>query len=217
MANNNIAEILADQGRLEEAEALFRDALRVFRSSGSGMMSGLALSNLARVAARSGRFDEALDLYERADKQLREVGDLGQVLENQARLAELYLFEGLWSEAAATAHDALRRIQTLGGVAPQTPLLHRVIGSALAGLGQLDEAREQIDRSAEAARARDASYELALTLRTFAELFMDDHEQSAEWTASATAMLDELGVVEVPKAPFPRSQPVLEPPGSATS
>jgi class 3 adenylate cyclase/tetratricopeptide (TPR) repeat protein len=209
ISSNNIAEILADQGRLDEAETLFRDSLRVFRSSGSGMMTGLALSNLARVAARSGRFDEALDMFQRADVQLKEVGDLGQVLENQARLAELHLFRTHWDEAAETARDALAKIQTLGGIPPQVPLLHRVLSYALAGLGRLDEARVELEASADAARARDASYELALTLRALAELFMEDQEQRAEWDARATTMLNELGVVEPSTARIPGSKALV--------
>ena len=204
VASNNIAEILVDQGRFEEAEPMFRDALRVFRSSGSGMMSGLALSNLGRVAARSGRFDEARDLFGRAEERLREVGDTGQLLENQSRLAELELLQGRWEPAIETARNALEKIQAMGGIAPQVPSLHRVIGYALAGLGRLDEARVEIEVSAEAARARDASYELALTLRALAELFVEDRDHTAGWDESATQTLTELGVVEISSAPIGR-------------
>jgi class 3 adenylate cyclase/tetratricopeptide (TPR) repeat protein len=204
VASNNIAEILVDQGRFEEAEPMFRNALRVFRSSGSGMMSGLALSNLGRSAARSGRFDEARDLFGRAEERLREVGDTGQLLENQSRLAELELLQGRWEPTIETARNALEKIQAMGGIAPQVPSLHRVIGYALAGLGRLDEARVEIEVSAEAARARDASYELALTLRALSELFIEDRDHMARWDESATQTLNELGVVEISGAPIRR-------------
>ena len=141
--------------------------------------------------------------------QLKEVGDLGQVLENQARLAELHLFRTHWDEAAQTARDALAKIQTLGGIPPQVPLLHRVLSYALAALGLLDEARVELEASADAARARDASYELALTLRALAELFMEDQEQRADWDARATTMMNELGVVEQSTARIPGSKALV--------
>jgi hypothetical protein len=80
-----------------------------------------------------------------------------------------------------------------------------VVGYALAGLGRLEEARIEIELSADSARARDASYELALTLRALAELFVKDRDQEAEWNARATAMLNELGVVGIASAPIRRS------------
>jgi hypothetical protein len=86
------------------------------------------------------------------------------------------------------------------------PSLHRVVGYALAGLGRLDQARVEIDVSAEAARARDASYELALTLHALAELFIEERDQRAGWGESATQTLNELGVVEISNAPIRRAR-----------
>jgi hypothetical protein len=80
---------------------------------------------------------------------------------------------------------------------------------ALAALGLLDEARVELEASADAARARDASYELALTLRALAELFMEDQEQRADWDARATTMLNELGVVEQSTARIPGSKALV--------
>ena len=164
-------------------------------------MTGLALSNLGRIAARARRFEEARTLFDRADAQFRGVGDLGQEIENLARQAEADLFRCAWEEALRTAGDARAKTDKLGGVAPQVPLLERVTGYALAGLGRTDEARVALEASAQAARERDAMYELALTLRALAQVFPDD-ERSPEWTASASAILDGLGVVWMPAIPL---------------
>jgi tetratricopeptide (TPR) repeat protein len=190
---NNIAEIMSDQGRLKEAEELFREALRAFRAAGSGMMRGLALGNLGRVASREGRFDEALPLLERSVELLRDVGDLPQSLESETRIAELFLFEGRWEDARAAGRETLTKAEGLMGVSPQVPVLHRIIGYALAGRGEMDEARAALETSLETGRARDAGYEVAMTLRAFSELFPRDPSWDA-WRSEAEEMLRELGV-----------------------
>jgi tetratricopeptide (TPR) repeat protein len=65
-AQNNEGEIVSDQGKLEEAEALFLEAQRVWRAARYPVGVALATSNLGRVAARVRRFDEALELLSEA-------------------------------------------------------------------------------------------------------------------------------------------------------
>lgn len=79
------------------------------------------------------------------------------------------------------------------GVSPQVPVLHRIIGYALAGRGEMDEARAALETSLETGRARDAGYEVAMTLRAFSELFPLDPSWDA-WRSEAEEMLRELGV-----------------------
>ena len=201
LALNNIAEIISDQGRPIEAEGLFREALRAFRAAGSGMMTGLAIGNLGRVASREGRFDEALPLLQRSVELLREVGDLAQSFESETRIAELFLFEGRWSEALVAARQTLVKSEGLEGVSPQVPALRRIIGYALAGQGQMAEARTALQASLEAGGARDAGYEIAMTLRALSELFPRDDSWDA-WRREAEAMFRELGVESSRAVPF---------------
>jgi tetratricopeptide (TPR) repeat protein len=198
---NNIAEILSDQGRLAAAEAMFQDVVRVFRGSRTGMMTGLAMSNLGRVASRSGRFDEARAWFDRAAAQLRDVGDVGQELENDARVAELEVFAGNWTAARDRALDVMRRADTYGGVAPQVPLLGRIVGYALLGLGDVVAAREAFNRGVDAARSRDAFYDLALSLYAMSLLFRDDPDAD-RWRIEGTARLNELDVITLPNVPL---------------
>ena len=201
LALNNIAEIISDQGRPKEAEGLFREALRAFRAAGSGMMTGLAIGNLGRVASREGRFDEALSLLERSVELLRNVGDLAQSYESETRLAELFLLEGRWSEALVAARQTLVKAEGLDGVSPQVPALRRIIGYALVGLGDVDKARIALEASLEAGRARDADYEVAMTLQALSELFPRDDSWDA-WRKEAEAMFRELGVESSRAVPF---------------
>ncbi len=54
MGPMNIGEILSDQGRLDEAEAMFREVLRIWTAAGRKEFIALTTSDLGRVESRSG-------------------------------------------------------------------------------------------------------------------------------------------------------------------
>ena len=81
---NNEAEILSDQGHLDEALPLFDDWLRACRASGYAFGVGVALSNLGRVAARDGRFADAYGLFEDALDQFAQL-ELGAIRQRDPR------------------------------------------------------------------------------------------------------------------------------------
>jgi ATP/maltotriose-dependent transcriptional regulator MalT len=99
IATNNVAEILSDQGRLDEARPLFNEALRVFRASKWMLGVPLVTSNLGRLAAREGRFDEADDLLREAIAACVRLGADTWVTEAQGRLAERQVLAGEYREA----------------------------------------------------------------------------------------------------------------------
>jgi len=66
--------------------------------------------------------------------------------------------------AHALAESTLHAGRAEGGTSPEDPLLERVRAEALARTGDLDAARTAIEASIEAARIRDAEFELAMTL-----------------------------------------------------
>lgn len=77
---------------------------------------------------------------------------------------------------------AFHQAETLGGVVMQLPLLHRVRGVASARQGSLDSSRESLLLSLDAARARNADYDIALTLRVLIAFGMstnaeEDHRE----------------------------------------
>ena len=109
--SNNEAEILSDQGHLVEAEALLRDALRVWSAAGYTIGVALATSNLGRVAARAGRHDEALKLLEEAARLFARIGAGGYVDETRARVAECLALAARSDEARAVASETLRRVR----------------------------------------------------------------------------------------------------------
>ena len=59
IGTHNIAEVLSDQGHLDEARPLFEEALRVWRAADYGIGVASVASSLGTVASRSGDFARA--------------------------------------------------------------------------------------------------------------------------------------------------------------
>jgi class 3 adenylate cyclase/tetratricopeptide (TPR) repeat protein len=185
---NNIGEILSDQGKLADAEQHFREAMHVADASRHGLTSQVARSNLGRAAARAGRYEEAAELLEVAAEGFRDMQAMFTV-ENGARIAELDALRGLHDAALARATETLEAAHNAGGLAPVEALLHRVMGVAHAHLGDLDAARASLDQSLTVARAADAPFEVAQTLRERAALLGD-----SDAAREAQEIFDRLGV-----------------------
>jgi class 3 adenylate cyclase/tetratricopeptide (TPR) repeat protein len=165
----NIGEIALDQGRLTEAEQAFVAVRRTWQAAGYRSGAADAQGKLARVAAGQGRYDEAMSLFESSIEEMLDIGSRGDALEAMARMAECLLLRGDFHEAIALCDRCLDLSQSLGGVPPQIPLIHRVCGAALANSGDTGAAIEALSHSLLAARSRGAEYEAALTLRVLAE------------------------------------------------
>ena len=76
----NLAEILGDQGRLEEAATLLREVIRNWRASGADADVAEARRELARVLARQGDVGlPALDLLDDAEATNTRHGQPGEV------------------------------------------------------------------------------------------------------------------------------------------
>jgi class 3 adenylate cyclase/tetratricopeptide (TPR) repeat protein len=198
----NVGEILSDQGRAEEAEARFREALRVWKAAGDDSGVFYALSNLGRVAARAGRYDEALSLLEEARERSRTVGSEAEMLETEARIAECLLLKGEAGSALELATRALDRAREVDGVGAHAPLLQRVRGVALMALGRSEEGAEVLAESLTLGRARNAEYEVALTLQAMVRASSSDGSR-ADLEAEVRSIIQRLGIVSLPDLPLP--------------
>ena len=165
---NNEAEVLSDQGRLDEAEPLFVEMVHVCRAAGFPIGEALGTSNLGRVAARSGRFAEAHALYVDAERLFTEIRAKRYVNETRARVAEVMVFEGRYSEALAVAEASLEaaRETPFGGL---EALVERMAGYALVQGRRKEEGWPRFLESLRIARDLEATYEEGLTLRAMAD------------------------------------------------
>src|SRR5262249_40199417 len=169
-ATVNRGEILSDQGKLEEAEPLFRYALRVARASGTESRVADVASHLGRLLAREGSFEEARTLLAEARDRYEQDGARAEVVATEARIAECLLLQGDAAAALALAEDALAQAEAIEGTFLAVAMLDRLRGSALLELGRTDDARAALSRSLDEARAKAADYEIAQTLEALVEL-----------------------------------------------
>jgi class 3 adenylate cyclase/tetratricopeptide (TPR) repeat protein len=203
LGTNNIGEIRSDQGRLSEAEQLFREVLRLSRAEGHQSLMAFALSNLGRVASRLGRYDESSELLERARALFNQIDERAQVLETNARIAELHLFRGDWQQALSSSAETLRAVEAAAGDGTQTPMLHRIRGYALMHEGRLGEAGDALDESLRVGRLREARFEIALTLEALARLAeLRGTSADPKLRAESRSILERLGVESLPEVPL---------------
>lgn len=194
----NIGEIRCDQGRLEEAEALLDDALRVWRAARWPSMVATATRQLGTVAFRDGRFADALRLLEQARADFAEVGAQHEVVDTDGRIAECLLLQGS-RRGLQLAEDALARCRSLGERSVHVPMLQRVTGYGLLLAGDRAGAATAFEESLRVGRARHAKYQVALTLHALARLESDRPTDALE--AERDSILAELAVVALPPDP----------------
>src|SRR5262245_1596283 len=196
---NNVAEVLSDQGHLDEAEPLFQNMVRVSRAARFPIGAAVGTSNLGRLAARDGRFADAHQLLDEAAAAFAAIDAGRYVNETHARRAECLVFEGGYADAleVALALVEAARETPFGGL---EALVERTIGLALHQARKPDEGTPHLHESLRIARDLRAVYEEALTLRALADTKAPDADSQR---AESDAIFARLGVVSVPKVPLP--------------
>ena len=193
-AANNIGEILSDQGHLTQAEALFRQARQVFRNAHYPVGLALATSNLGRAAGRAGRVEEAIELLTSALETFRSIKADAFVLETQTRMVELLVAAERYEQALALGKAMRPRASEAGSAV--VAMVTRAVGQALAGMGELEDARLVMDESLRVGRASMVTFEVGLTLRALADVLRKQGQevQAASHEQEAAAIMAGLGV-----------------------
>jgi tetratricopeptide (TPR) repeat protein len=166
----NAAEILIEQGRLEAADGLVREALRVARAAEYHYIEAFVLCLLGCLESRWRNFDEAVVAFARGREIAQRVGHRAVALEIDVRTAEMYMLQGDWGRAAFQVTRTLREGLAFDGIQSRVPMLHRLRGECHLHEGDLKGARESFERSLTTARERMSFYDLALTVQAVARL-----------------------------------------------
>jgi tetratricopeptide (TPR) repeat protein len=188
VADMNIAEILSDQGRLDEAADLLVRCRRTMSATTDEDSVPFVDVLLGRLDARRGRFDAALERLRRAREDLRRLG-----MGVDAEFASLVI-----AETEALSGDPEAATRTLAGLRatrdPYVPMLLRIRGFVDASLGNEVAAAAEFTASLSAARERAADYDVALALDALESLGPSDPQRADE----RDAILDHLGIEQLP-------------------
>jgi predicted ATPase/GGDEF domain-containing protein len=197
----NMAEILADQGLLDTAEAALQEVLKLWRSHGFRLGIAMATRYLGRVSLKRGDVPDALTRFETARGVFEEYGMATTVVEVDAWIAECLLRDRAIADASKLLDDVLAREAAMGGT-DMRAMLHRLRAYAAMAGDDLVGAWAEVDASLAIARNRRAAYDVALALEALAVVTYLGGQPIDEGTeAERRRLLDQLGVDALPPPP----------------
>ena len=196
----NIAEILMDQGRVEEAAAELKALSSLWRSVGFALGDALVDWQRGRLEARWGDPSAGLELLWPVRGRLEAVGVTAYVIGVDTAIAECLLRIGNVAEARSLVEETLARDVAAGGT-PGLPSLLRLQGYCAAAEGRVVDAWAAFEESLHEARTRHAAFDVALALEGFSVLGALG-AGSFEGAEERDAVLQELGVIASPPPPL---------------
>jgi tetratricopeptide (TPR) repeat protein len=190
----NIAEVLADQGRLAEAEPMLEEALDTYRAAGTAAFIADGTRILGRLASRRGDAVRAAALLAEARAIYAGGGESLQVVLTDAMVAESHARAGDFAAAASLSLLVVNAASSLPGRHLVLPLAMRVLAVSLYDLGDDAGAQQALRDSVAIAREHRAAYELALSLQAMSDLWPST--TTIAELSERDALFRELGVVD---------------------
>jgi len=141
LADNNRAEILTLQSRLDAAEALLKHARRVTQAASYPHGILTTISGLSRIEAWRGNTQVALDLQQEALDGFHDLGADDHVADSLVRVLEIHVMAGDATSALRAVDDATLAVSRLGHVAVLPATLARLSARALLLAGRPEDAR----------------------------------------------------------------------------
>jgi tetratricopeptide (TPR) repeat protein len=192
----NLAELLINQGHLDEAEDVLVRAVRVLRASGEVRFLAEGQMQLARVHLSRGHFEDAERRAEEVASLFASHGNPSSALEAALVQAEAVTSSGRPAEALAIIDVAEREARHEAAFSMPRTCLQR--GRALLALDRVEEADELVASGVLAARAQDLPYEVSLLLqvRSTVDQRMGREAEAVAARAEAKSLLLGLGVTQ---------------------
>jgi tetratricopeptide (TPR) repeat protein len=150
VAQGNLANLLIDEGKLDEALATCQEVYRTFEALGARQQMAAALTQIASVYQDQGKYDEAIEYEERSlglEKERR--NEEGRAI-SLYQLSILYMLQGDYATALARSQEAEKLASKLNNDHFLAAMLHQqgLIHTDLARAAQTDSERATHRRAA---------------------------------------------------------------------
>jgi ATP/maltotriose-dependent transcriptional regulator MalT/DNA-binding SARP family transcriptional activator len=190
----NLGMLYHQQGELDRAEEVERQALEKARERGSTYAEAHLLDSLARVLRDRGQLAEAIALYRGALDLARELDDAYLSIEIIDGLANSQRLGGEIAEAEATVKRAAVEAETRGGVFEQGICL-TTVGLIQRDRGQLKEAGASLERAIALLKETQAKRELTKAYFHLGEVYfaLKRKRLALDCLERAAVLIQELG------------------------
>jgi tetratricopeptide (TPR) repeat protein len=206
------AQILMDQGRHQEANERYEEALQAARCAGDKALEGSLLQNQGILVCNLRHYERATGLHKRALKLFQEMNDEGSVMRTCNLLGVVEQGQGRLSEARAwferSRQMAERRGEPtyLGQAAQNIGIICQLEGEAAQARGDKATARQRFEEAAasvqESLRIQEElgnQPDAALAHDTLARIYLrrSDLDEAEEHAHHAREIWEGLGLKEV--------------------
>ena len=144
--HNNLGLLARDLGDLDEAREHFRTALGINRADERDDAAATNLVNLAALAALDGEFESAEQMFGEALSTWRALEYWSEAAAGLHGLGQLEMRRGDYAAARDAFLEAAEVYGRTGQVAEQLAV-ERMLASALAGMGQMQESIDRLQRA----------------------------------------------------------------------
>jgi class 3 adenylate cyclase/tetratricopeptide (TPR) repeat protein len=179
-----------ERGRLEEAETLFEEGLRIASEDGDPETTSWTRSNLSLMLAMRDDVEGAISLARRNCEETERLGDVFSRTLALSNLGAVQLAADDYAEALASLEQAERLYREAMGNGGEMEAWRAAIrATALAGVGRTDEAIALATEASEIARERGMLWSLPLAILAVAR------SRAAAGDTDVSAVLDEATAV----------------------
>jgi class 3 adenylate cyclase/tetratricopeptide (TPR) repeat protein len=174
-AEINLGEVHLIRGDCGEAEKAFRHALEIWGRTGYSLGQAYGSSNMGAVLTRQGMPEEALEYLQRSQELFTEIGGRGFLTIVHRRQAAAHLALGDLDTAEGLGLHSLELARELSMTQEEGAVL-RVLGEIYRAKGQMTQAEEHLERSAEIFRDAGVQYEEARALYQLANVWLETED-----------------------------------------
>lgn len=172
---NNMAVLFANEGKLDRAEQLYRQAKFHFEQSGDGFNVATTVGNIADILYLRGNLPAAAKLYEQ-DVKLETLLDPPDPSYAMYRLADLRLAQGRVKEAQPLAQQAVDILRPMQGGYQYLTSAMIVLGDALKAGGDLKGAGQQYQSALDIRQRTGEAGLMAESQISLADLSLDENQ-----------------------------------------